>query len=526
MRHVRILFFTCLTVTVLSAEPASDPKAALAEADRLAWLKNWTKAEPFFAKAEQGFTAAGDRRDALYSRVGRLRGELRSSSPQTVSHEVAQLLTDPQVKGDKALKLRCLTVKGDADLDIDSNLAQRDWKEAMALSKELGLPDWESRAKGELGIIAFLHGDTGAAMLQVGLALRYAVTAHDLGAEIRYRTLAGQGMSELGKGDEALAQFDKAMALAANNKDLGMPLLALSGKATALVKLNRATEARALLNQALFVARNDGSLGYQADLLIQLGLLESKAGDRTKAVSNLEDAAKLANATNGYRLAAQADYELAKLYQAAADTSNQRRVLISGIAASRQAGDRYFLPRYLAQYADFEASQSRYARAEALFDEATDIINGMLVNVSGPSAESDLIATMNDLYLQHFRLEAQLGRTQSAFAVLEQARGRATADLLKTPSGGARESADLTAQEQTLSVLQLELWKPQSPQDRKRLLDKIFDAEQGIGPLEVADRHRQVRSVIRPTSAAQVRSRLGPTEAREFPASLHEICPA
>jgi len=239
IRHICILFCTGLTVTTLSAEPAADPKAALAEADRLAWLKNWTKAEPFFAKAEEGFTAAGDRRDALYAKVGRLRGELRSSSPQIISHEVALLLADPLAESDKALRLRCLTVKGDADLDVDSNLAQRDWKEALALSKELGLHDWESRAKGELGIIAFLHGDTGTAMLQVGLSLRYAVTAHDLGAEIRYRTLAGQGMSELGSGDEALAQFDKAIALAMNNKDLGMPLLALSGKATALVKLNR-----------------------------------------------------------------------------------------------------------------------------------------------------------------------------------------------------------------------------------------------------------------------------------------------
>jgi len=84
---------------------------------------------------------------------------------------------------------------------------------------------------------------------------------------------------------------------------------------------------------------------------------------------------------------------------------------------------------------------------------------------------------------------------------------------LKAPSEGTRESADLTAQEQTLSALQLQLWKPQSRQDRKKLLDKIFDAEQGIGPLEVADRHRQVKPVIKPTSAAQVRSRLGPNEA-------------
>src|SRR5205823_987799 len=92
-------------------------------------------------------------------------------------------------------------------------------------------------------------------------------------------------------------------------------------------------------------------------------------------------------------------------------------------------------------------------------------------------------------------------------------RGRATADLLKAPGGGARESADLTAQEQTLSALQLQLWKPQSRQDRKKLLDRIFDAEQGIGPLEVADRHRQPRPFINPTSAALVRSRLRPTEA-------------
>jgi len=156
IRHICFLLFTYLTLTTLSAEPAVDPKAALAEADRLAWLKNWTRAEPFFAKAEQGFTAAGDRRDSLYAKVGRLRGEMRSGSPQISSHEVALLLNDPLVKTDRALRLRCLTVKGDADLDIDSNLAQRDWKEALVLARELGLPDWESRAKGELGIIAFL----------------------------------------------------------------------------------------------------------------------------------------------------------------------------------------------------------------------------------------------------------------------------------------------------------------------------------------------------------------------------------
>ena len=48
----------------------------LAEADRLAWLKNWTKAEPLFSKAEQMFASSGDERDALYSKISAIRGRL------------------------------------------------------------------------------------------------------------------------------------------------------------------------------------------------------------------------------------------------------------------------------------------------------------------------------------------------------------------------------------------------------------------------------------------------------------------
>src|ERR1019366_838389 len=48
------------------AQTAAD---LLAEADRLAWLKNWSRAEPLFSRAEEMFSAAGDERNALYSRI-------------------------------------------------------------------------------------------------------------------------------------------------------------------------------------------------------------------------------------------------------------------------------------------------------------------------------------------------------------------------------------------------------------------------------------------------------------------------
>src|SRR6266403_4246227 len=52
---------------------SSDPEILLAEANRLAWLFNWPKAEPLYTRAEQLFRRKGDARDEGYSRVGRIR---------------------------------------------------------------------------------------------------------------------------------------------------------------------------------------------------------------------------------------------------------------------------------------------------------------------------------------------------------------------------------------------------------------------------------------------------------------------
>jgi hypothetical protein len=51
-----------VVVVLLLGSPAiaqqPDPHKLLAEADRLAWLRAWTKAEPLFTAAEQAFTVA------------------------------------------------------------------------------------------------------------------------------------------------------------------------------------------------------------------------------------------------------------------------------------------------------------------------------------------------------------------------------------------------------------------------------------------------------------------------------------
>src|SRR3989441_10187700 len=104
-----------LTLFIQSGSPAlpaqDNPVVVLQEADRLAWLKNWTRAEPLFTRAEQLFLDRGDQRNALYATVGKLRGQLSRLPIEQTSNQLETLLENPLVKNDPQLRLRILTVK-------------------------------------------------------------------------------------------------------------------------------------------------------------------------------------------------------------------------------------------------------------------------------------------------------------------------------------------------------------------------------------------------------------------------------
>ena len=76
----------------------SDPHRLAAEADRLAWLRVWTRAEPLYAKAREAFIASGDERNALYAEVSRLRGQLPTLPVPEVSERLSDYLDNPLVR--------------------------------------------------------------------------------------------------------------------------------------------------------------------------------------------------------------------------------------------------------------------------------------------------------------------------------------------------------------------------------------------------------------------------------------------
>ena len=169
---VALIAFLCHPA---SAQNTSAPEQQLVEAERLAWLKAWTKAEPLYTAAEREFAARGDKRNALYAQINALRGQLPRLPVPEVSERLANYLDDPLVLADDRLRLRTLIIKGETDEDLDPSLSEQSWSEALALAEKLGEPAWANRARGELGLVAFLSGDINNAVIRLGQAMKVSL---------------------------------------------------------------------------------------------------------------------------------------------------------------------------------------------------------------------------------------------------------------------------------------------------------------------------------------------------------------
>src|ERR1700680_4527159 len=73
---VSVAFATSLSVCS-TAHAAPDIDAQLQEADRLAWLTDWTSALPVYVAAEARARTSGTPSQLLYAKFGIMRGEMQ-----------------------------------------------------------------------------------------------------------------------------------------------------------------------------------------------------------------------------------------------------------------------------------------------------------------------------------------------------------------------------------------------------------------------------------------------------------------
>lgn len=496
------------------AQPA-DPHKLLAEADRLAWLRAWTRAEPMYAQARKSFAAAGDKRNALYAEICQLRGSLPKLAVPEVSERLEAYLDDPLVQADDRLRLRLLVIKGETDADLDPALSQRSWTEAQALAEQLRDAGWANRAHAEIGLAAFLQGDTNTAIVNIGQALKVAESTRDVSSVVRWLTLFGHGYMQLGRAAQALDFYERALKLAKTVPEIAFPVMTYLGKGDALIKLGRTDEAEALIRDALAEATQEGSAGYQAELTMRLALIAERRNRVPGALELMARATQLARSTGTNLLVANLAMEHARALRAAGRAARAEATLIEGVTASRETGERLALPRLLAQLADLQLSMSRRSRAAELLREADDLLEGLLTNASSPWVRGRIVAAMDDVVAARIRLEgAQATKDPSAlFAVVERARGRSLLDLLQArPVSQFQKPADLRAGERRIAALQLRLLRARTRAERDRLLDDIFVAEERLAPVTTelfAQASRSPRSAV---SIGRLQTALRPDE--------------
>src|SRR5579864_5056616 len=273
------------------------------------------------------------------------------------------------------------------------------------------------------------------------------------------------------------------------------------------------SEAVDKLDRALTIARANQKRGHEAMILLSLGELALQSGDRQGAMNSLEQAGQIAQRYNFYRTEGQAMIDLAGLYRDAGDLKSAEERATLGVEASKRVGDRYYLPRDLTILADFKAQRRSTAEAEALYENAEDVIDGMLVNLHEAYWSSSLAGAMSETYLHHFELEARQGKVEQALNVLERVRGRTAAALLENKiSFSNSESGETRALEEGLSDLQLRLMRSENAKDRTVLLDQLVENERRPELTRTDRRESKPGWFQKPASLKAIQSSLRPDE--------------
>src|SRR5580692_7956108 len=500
-------------LTSADVHRSADPQVLLKSADRFYFLNNGPAAEPLYSRAEKLFSERGDARNELHAKVGHLRSEAETMSFVDLSRFLNEELQNPIVQSDKKLRLWCLIAKGYTDIEIDYRATKRDWLEAQEIANVLGEKQWATRASGELGLVAFLEGSPGRAARLLGGALLSTMASGDTGGQIRFLELIGRGFEEVNRHTEALRFFERAIKLADAEKDSGLPFMAYEGKARALVALGKPQEAKAVLDDALGKARSQQKRGHEAELFILLGRLASQTGDRKQAIADLESAAQFAKRVQFFRMEADAMFELATLYRDAGDLPTAEERATDGLEASRRVGDRYYVPRNLTILADLKARRGRVDQANALYEQAEDVIESMLISVDEPYWNSSVAASMSQTYLQHFELVTNSGDVPGAFHVLERVRGRTLAWALEDRKAfPTAESGQTASLETDLAGLQVQLMQTNSTEKRQQLMDQLVEYERRLGLAWTKEDAPGHGLPVQPASLSKVQEVLKPDE--------------
>src|SRR5260370_1931464 len=290
----------------------------LAKALHLADLYNWADAAPAFTEAEQLFVAAGDQRNALYAKLGRIRSNIERDQHTlpSVSAQLGDALDDdPLLQKDKELRKFCLIVKGDIDTETSTGAMRKGWEQVMALAEELGESKWQYRALAQLSMAAFYDADLETARKNIGTALAAATTNGDIGGQIRSLTIIAGALLHTKMYEQSLAYTANANKIAATTPDTGYQFTAQEMRIEALVGLGQLDTAQQAVDELLMRARDARRSRHEAIGITLAADIEEARNQHQSALAKLDQAKTVGESAGLTRLLADVYALATKIHQ-------------------------------------------------------------------------------------------------------------------------------------------------------------------------------------------------------------------
>jgi CHAT domain-containing protein len=500
---IRIFLIAWVTLSAIRAQ--TDPASFLAEADRLADQGNWSRARELYATAEVGFARSGDHRHELYARFGRLHGDAEAGSYGTVRQLVVRDLADTVVQSDPELKIRGLALLGTIDLNLDSAAAFEDWTNVLSVAKSAGNKKWQNRANGQLGLVAGLNGDIGSAGIALYQAVTQAAELGDIAGQVHFATWLANGLATNGMADRAVEVLDRVTELTRKHGYDQAPLQLSIAKVRAMLLVPDTqrqavlSEAKSLLAKTLAEAEDRGVSGAQTELLIQAGEMASSARDYKSAETRFRKAADVAHKADLPRMESEALLQLSRVYRAGNQSRKAADAIDAGIGIVRNIEEPYRLPVLVAEKAEVEAALGSVDNAVALYRQATDLIEGLLVNAQSSRVKTAMIGALSDIYVGHFRLVwHRQHNAREAFRIIESARGRALLDSIRYARQSGATFQQVPAEREVARLQKVLVQQPLSVNQRGKILERLDDAYFRLSPVEYARSRREMEMLRRP----------------------------
>jgi len=509
----------CIVAAILSPLCVQAQSAAelLTQADHFADQSNWYSAGPLYAKAEAACHRNHDARNELYAKFGRLHRAVEEGAYRTVRAEIVIALASPVAQNDPLLRIRGLALLGNIDLNTNTAAALADWNEVLAIAKNAGDQKWENRAKGQLGLVAGVNGDIGAAGLALYSAIGKAEQLGDIAASIYFATWLANGMEVDGMADRALKLVDRAADLAMKNGYTEVPFQLSIAKIRALTNLpeplseqNR-DAANKLLAATLAEVQSKHILGAQTELLNIAGQTATKQGDLSAAEKAFLQAVDVSKTASLPRQEGESCLHLSQFYRATNQPAKASAAIDQGIHAVQRAEEGYDLPLFIAEQAEVQVALGSLHTADASYQRATDLIEGLLVNAPTSQVKSGMIGALSNIYLGHFRLAWNgLHDGPYAFAIIESARGRALLDSIRYARHSGPVPAAQTRVESEIARLQKSLMHDRMTGVQTRhTLELLDEAYIQINPDEYARQRKEMGLVRRkPVRLATLQAQL------------------